>query len=222
MKFIWLFSIAIILNQYSLCISTECPIEDNDAYILIPLLQNAILGSNETVINLAGVFFADQKKPPYSVQVHYTVCIPYNQDCQSRCTCWEDVCGNETGTCPDGHCTASYSYIWGSIPQIASDEVYRSLVICPFMIGGIKQKLINIQLNLTSNGLPCSWCHAKAVEGYFFHYPTLIENAFLLTTTVDSPMEKALEAITAKVDISLFCLVCINLAHSYVVERLWS
>ena len=194
----------------------ECIRNEDDPYHIAAILENALANEPTSLRKLAGVFYSDQEKPPHSVRVLYTIQIPYNTNCSTVCTCWEKVCKtNDNVTCPEGFCCFEKLFLWARIPLLAHDDIYRTLEICPFIVGGLKEKEVSITLKLdnsvtanshihvNSNDFPCAWCDENAYSEQLIHNQHLsntLDHAFTLRSD-QSPLEIALITVTAKVSL---------------------
>ena len=195
----------------------------DDQYIITAILEDTLAKDCVSLRKLAGTFFSNQERPPLTVKVMYNIQIPYNENCTTKC--WE-ICINSTAAvsagCPEGYCCLRKHYIWGRSPALVHDEIYRTLELCPFIIGGLKEK--GIELNLTLNNrndidcpdmdiacvdnkmkFPCNWCEEKGYTSKMFTFAaddnTYILDYVLIAKEQNSPINLALKTLTAKVSI---------------------
>lgn len=199
-------------------VKADCPTSEDDQYIIAAILENALANDCIALRKLSGTFFSSQERPALSVKVDYTINIPIDEDCKSHCSCWNDICSTSSETCPAGYCCIKKKFLWGRIPLLVEDEIYRTLAICPFMLGSnIKKDIaINLTLNNTSNKsdeincitqrkFPCGWCieynDYTGYTGYTGQYKkgTNSLDDVGLYAERPSPLDKALTTLTEKV-----------------------
>lgn len=201
-------------NSLSSLVKADCPTSEDDQYIIAAILENALANDCIALRKLSGIFFSNQERPPHSVMVDYSINIPIDEDCKSHCSCWNDICSTSGETCPLGYCCIEKKFLWGRIPLLVEDEIYRTLEICPFMLGGDTQKniTINLTLNNTSNksdeincitqrNFPCGWCIEYNAAGYTGQYKkgtNGLDGVGLYAERL-SPLDKALTTLTEKV-----------------------
>lgn len=190
----------------------------DDSYLISAILEDSLSKDCMTLRKLAGIFFDTQERPPHSVRITYSLCIPYNTQCDGcQYNCWSnDMCiTNDNSTCPEGHCYVKREFLWGRVPLIVQDNIYRTLNICPFMIGGNTEKYININFTLitpqpnkgeesiincvTTKQFPCNWCMGN--NRYKWEYFSDINSFDDIGTVAQyySTLDKALVTVTEKV-----------------------
>ena len=199
-------------TSLSSLVKADCPTSEDDQYIIAAILENALANDCIALRKLSGIFFSSQERPPHSVKVDYTINIPIDKDCKSHCSCWNNVCNTFSETCPDEYCCIKKEFLWGRIPQLVEDEIYRTLAICPFMLESNTQKniAINLTLNNTSNkqdeincitqrSFPCGWCtHYAGYNGQYKKGTNSLDDVGLYAER-PSPLDKALITLTEKV-----------------------
>ena len=201
-----------------------------DSYIISVIFANQILKENATLYNLSAVF-ADTQRPIKAVLVRYTIQIPCNENCYSNCSMLVKKYSYNNSNCPEDYYCLKLNYIWGRFAQVAYDDIYRELDVCPFIVGGFKQQETNITFKLNSSArcnrqqnidydvreevFPCGWCQERkdvlpTVSAYSPSFP--IPPTFL-HTRASTPLEEALQIITAQVmclqSVSLLYVLCI-------------
>lgn len=210
----------VVVSALLIYYAIACEPNEDDNYLVSAILENSLASDCVTLRKLAGVFFASQERPPHSVRITYSLCIPYNRDCDScEHNCWsEGVCGNTT-LCPSGYCYVQREFLWGRIPLIVQDNIYRTLNICPFMIGGNTEKKIEInftftapeeeeggdQINcVTTKQFPCNWCMGDS--HYRWHYDPGLNTIDDIATIARyySALDKALLTLTEKVGVASY------------------
>lgn len=162
-------AILLLLLSALMNVSNCCSVSEDDPYIIASLLQKSLSSNWRALQNLSKAFFAVQEHPPHSVKVHYLIQIPINKECEG-CNCWNNASCNSTGTCPDGYCCIVKDFLWGRVPMVVQDDIYRAMTICPFIIGSSTERSVAIKLTLSDqNGMncddgvicgsfPCAWC----------------------------------------------------------------
>ena len=203
--------------------STSCQSSQDDHYLMSAILENALAGDCVALRRLAGAFFTNQERPPHSVRVKYILCIPLNKNCSANdgCNCWSsDNCSPNSSICPASSCHVEREFLWGRIPLIVEDNIYRTLNVCPFMIGGNTEKRVSINFTLsgseedvlnciTTKQFPCSWCSTSSL--YQFDYVSSTNRIDDIATFAQkySTLDQALFTLTEKV---ILCILYTSLS----------
>ena len=160
----------LILVNLLFSVMADCPASENDQQKITAILEDSLSNNCAALQNLSTVFFASQKNLPHSVKVHYILHVPIRNDCGSDCSCWnQENCNNNTGNCPDGYCCIEKHFLWGRVPLVVLDDIYRAMTKCPFIIGSSSERFVTIKLILNQTGtsdiicntvseFPCAWC----------------------------------------------------------------
>lgn len=152
MKMLLLLSLIHAFVIISLC-SSSCPVHQEDVAIIKIIVEDHIISDCKVLAGLAGIFFDDQQKPPNSVRVVYKLRIPYDIGCGSACPCWKEYCNKDaTGAssdCEPGYCCIEKVFLWGRIPTYVQDNIFRHLTMCNLVVGGIKERVVTIPLNIS-------------------------------------------------------------------------
>lgn len=202
----WMILVMLLLSSQAL---SQCVENQEDLAIIKEIVEHQIINDCNTILKLSGIFFADQQKPPNSVKVTYKLQFPYDSQCESVCPCWKTQC---TDHCTPDHCCIERQFLWGRIPNYAQDSIFRDLTMCNLIVGGVKEKSITINLNVSStsvspslsqcadNGsMPCSWCYDSAVLKGSVTRSSFGLDTLLSMSPRTTPMERALMSVTAKV-----------------------
>lgn len=190
-------------------------ISENDQYTIAAILEDTLSNDCISLRKLAGAFYSNQERPPRSVRVKYNIQIPYNEDCTDQCMdCWKshDQC-NKTNDCPDGYCCIKADFLWGRTPLLVHDDIYRTLELCPFVVGGLKEKVVELNLYLNRSELlssehglacvnkrffPCNWCRSHSNTPHSYNSENVLDYVVFITDH-PSPIQLALTTLTAKV-----------------------
>ena len=192
---------------------------EEDLYKITGLLQSAIVDNDVALNRLNGIFFAGQEYEQESVKVHYVVHIPtINGECSIDCNCWDwnyTANCNRTGNCPDGYCCIVKHFIWGRVPSIVYDSIYRAMTICPFIIGSSSEKSVTIELKNLNQSFPCTWCCMDTTNndlGDDDSLSTIMQKVFSVPVSEQlSLLDHALVVITEKVNLSCYIIIIIIL-----------
>ena len=196
-----------------------------DSYIIAGIFANQILKENATLYNLAAVF-ADTQRPIKAVLVRYTIQIPCNENCYSNCSTLVNKYSYNNSDCSEDYYCLKLNYIWGRFAQVAHDDIYRELDVCPFIVGGFKQQETSITFKLNNPArcnqqqnidydvqeevFPCGWCQEKkdCLPIDSEHSPLFLIPPKFLRTRSSTPLEEALQIITAQVKcITVVCII---------------
>lgn len=190
-------------------------ISENDQYTIAAILEDTLSNDCISLRKLAGVFYSNQERPPRTVKVKYNILIPYNENCTNQCMdCWKshDRC-NKTNDCPDGYCCVKADFLWGRIPLLVHDNIYRTLELCPFVVGGLKEKVVKLNLYLNRSesessehdlacvnerSFPCNWCHSRGYTSHSYNSKNVLDYVVSIHDH-PSPIQLALTTLTAKV-----------------------
>lgn len=194
----------------------SCKSSEDDHYLMSAMLEDALAGDCVSLRKLARAFFTNQERPPHSVRVKYNLCIPLNENCTNNdCHCWSSKhCNLNSSICPENSCHVKKEFLWGRIPLIVEDNIYRTLSVCPFMIGGNTEKRVTINFTFstsietgsrendcsTTKEFPCSWCMG-ITDDYHFKYvsSTNIIDDIATIAQEYSALDQALFTLTEKV-----------------------
>jgi hypothetical protein len=172
-----------------------------DRYNIYAALKQILTNDNSTLRKLAGIFFGHETDYPRSVKATYNICVV---------NCMEYRCnaGNRTlrptmmMTCTEEQCCFTQTYIWSKVPLMEND-LYRSLTICPFIIGGVTEREITINMTINETMLPCRWfeaVHLNVFNGNQDGLDAYIQIYSSLTYLL-SPMEHALSTMTSDLEV---------------------
>ena len=189
-------------------------ISGNDQYTIAAILEDTLSNDCISLRKLAGVFYSNQERPPRSVKVKYNIQIPYNENCTDQCMdCWKSHWCNKTNDCPDGYCCVKAAFLWGRTPLLVHDDIYRTLELCPLVVGGLKEKVVELNLYLnrsesvsSEDGLacvnersfPCNWCYSRGYTSHSYNSKNVLDYVVSIDDHV-SPILLALTTLTAKV-----------------------
>ena len=223
-----LFVVCVLLTSQSCC--SFCQVNEDDSFTIAALLEDQLVQDCRTLHELSGLFFENQEKPPQSLKVKYTIQIPYDSQCSSVCSCWEKACSRYSKECPENYCCIEKDFLWGRIPMYVQDSIYRELSMCRLVIGGLEEKQISINFNVTDvnidcvtveSSFPCGWCHKSVLFTSDYKLSSFgLDSTFTIVPSM-TPLDKALSTLTAKVCIYIIshdvCSTTANCEYHMIV-----
>lgn len=193
----------------------DCTNVEDDWYTITAILEDTLMKDCVSLRKLAGVFFSDQQRQPRTVRVKYELEIPLNEKCSSEyIDCWS--LPQAQCNISNGKCSITREYLWGRTPSLVHDHIYRNLELCPFVVGGLKEKYAELKLDLFNNytsdsegeiGLdcvnerdfPCGWCKKRPKVPISYKSKNILDTAYSASIIDNSPLDLALTTVTAKV-----------------------
>jgi hypothetical protein len=155
---------------------------------------------------LTGAFFSTTEGFPHTLKVTYNIMIPYNDACNN--SCWDNYCTTNGTDEYVQYCHYTKDYLWGRTPALVYDEIYRTLELCPFIIGSIKEKWVKLNFTISNNSskeesdcnkLPCNWCDNTCLKEAI-DSKNIIDYVFSIREPA-SPIDKALTTLTSTLHI---------------------
>ena len=213
-----MFVLLLLLGGSSIIFTEGCNWKSNENFHVVRAILENQLQRNDTILwGLAGIF-SNKQKPLKQVIAHYKILIPISEEtCDQKPNCQLAYTSNDFN-CPKNYTCVALDYIWGRYPMTAQDIVYRDLDVCPLVIGDYEQREIDIYFILKSppscnlsfvsttsineEQFPCGWqCVVKRnklpVNGE-------AKQPIFQSVRGETPLERALTRITAKVSIIKF------------------
>ena len=193
--------------------TTSCNLDSQKNFFAVRAVLESMIQANDTLLwELAGIF-SNKYIPLKQLIAHYKFIIPKNQEsCDERLDCNLAYESNDFN-CPDNYSCIALDYIWGRYPITAHNNVFRSIDVCPLVIGEYEQREVDIYFvlesppscNLSSideiaiekGTFPCGWrCENIRTELPKSGEP---DQPISRHVTKETPLERALTMLTAKV-----------------------